>query len=70
LQQKNDMVWPFEDKFSEECLFTDENDYLIKLRNLISNNELYNKCLLNQYNIVDKYFNKEWLRNYILQFIT
>jgi len=70
LQQKNDMVWPFEDKFSEECLFTDENDYLFKLRNLILNNDLYNKCLLNQYNIVNKYFNKEWLRNYILQFIT
>jgi hypothetical protein len=70
LQKKNDLVWPFEDKFSEECLFTDENDYLIKLQNLLSNSELYNKCLLNQYNIVNKYFNKEWLRNYILQFIT
>lgn len=70
LQKKNDLCWPFEDKFSEECLFTDENDYLIKLQNLHSNNELYNKCLLNQYNIVNKYFNKTWLRNYILQFVT
>jgi hypothetical protein len=69
LQKKNDLVWPFEDKFSEECLFTDETDYLIKLQNLLSNNELYNKCLLNQYNIVTKYFNKDWLRNYILQFV-
>ena len=65
LQEKNNLIWPFEDKFSEECLFNDENDYFLKLENLRKDENLYNKCLHNQYNIVEKYFNKKWLRNYI-----
>lgn len=69
LQQKNDLLWPFYEQFSEECLFTDENDYFIKLNNLQNNGELYNKCLENQYTIINKYFNKDWLRNYIESFI-
>ena len=40
-----------------------ENKNLYKLHH---NHELYLSCLENQYNIVNKYFNKEWLKNYIL----
>jgi hypothetical protein len=69
LQQKNNLIWPFEDKFSEECLFNDENDYFLKLENLRNDEDLYNKCLNNQYNITEKYFNKKWLRNYIEKII-
>lgn len=66
LQQKNDLVWPFPEKFSDECYFTNGNDFYINLQNLTSNPDLFNKCLKNQFEIVNKYFNKQWLRNYIL----
>jgi len=66
LQQKNDLVWPFPEKFSDECYFTNGNDFYINLQNFTSNPDLFNKCLKNQFEIVNKYFNKQWLRNYIL----
>ena len=66
LSQKHDMKWPFDEDFCEETMFSDNIDYFVKLNNLIENDELYRKCLENQYNIVNKYFNKEWIKNYIL----
>jgi hypothetical protein len=66
LQQKNDLVWPFPEKFSDECYFTNGNDFYINLQNLTNNQDVFYKCLKNQFQIVDKYFNKQWLRNYIL----
>ena len=69
LQQKTDVIWPFEEQLSEECLFIDAHDYLQKLKTFEENDELYNKCLQNQYTIVKKYFNKKWIQNYIHQFI-
>jgi spore maturation protein CgeB len=67
LQQKNNLIWPFSEKFSEECYFENSNEFAINLQKLESNNDLYKECLLNQYQIVNKYFNKEWLKNYIIQ---
>jgi hypothetical protein len=69
LTQKHYLKWPFEEDFCEETKFTDANDFNTKINNLLNNNELYNNCLSKQYNIVKKYFNKQWLRNYILNFI-
>jgi len=66
LQQKNELVWPFPEKFSDECYFTNGEDFANNLHKLNSNNELYKKCLENQYQIINKYFNKEWLKTYIL----
>jgi|LakMenE01Jun11ns_1017448.scaffolds.fasta_scaffold9892763_2 hypothetical protein len=66
LQEKNDLVWPFSEKFSEECYFKDGMEFNKNLYKLHHNPELYLSCLENQYNIVNKYFNKEWLKNYIL----
>jgi hypothetical protein len=66
LQQKNDLVWPFPEKFSDECYFTNGEDFSKNLEYINNNEDVYNRCLYNQYNIVHKYFNKEWLRNYIL----
>jgi hypothetical protein len=65
LQQKNNLVWPFPEKFSDECFFETKEEFIENL-NKLSNPEIYNKCLLNQYNIVNKYFNIEWIRFYIL----
>lgn len=69
ISQKNDLVWPFEEAFSEETIFTDENDFKSKIDLLENDIKLYEKCLKNQLNIVTKYFNKEWIKNYILSFI-
>jgi spore maturation protein CgeB len=66
LQQKNDLVWIFPERFSDECFFTDGIEFENNLQKLNNNKELYNKCLQNQYEIVHKYFNKEWLKQYIL----
>ena len=66
LQQNNDLVWPFLEKFSDECYFEDGIEFNNNLNKLYNNPELYLSCLENQYNIVNKYFNKEWLKNYIL----
>ena len=66
LQQKNDLIWPFSEKFSDECYFTNGDDFYYNLQKLTNNDELYKKCLNNQYLIINKYFNKEWLRQYII----
>lgn len=66
LQQKNDLVWPFPERFSDECYFTNGEDFYLNLQKLISNEDSFNKCLKTQFNIIEKYFNKEWLRNFIL----
>jgi len=65
LQQKNNLVWPFSEKFSEECYFDTKEEFIENI-NKLQITEVYNKCLLNQYDIVSKYFNIKWLRNYIL----
>lgn len=68
ISEYNDLLWPFDKNecFSKETIFKDENDFYNIINNLSNDNELYLKCLKNQYDIVKKYFNKNWLRNYIL----
>jgi hypothetical protein len=68
ISQYNHLLWPFEndDKFSEELIFKNEHEFITILNNLAGNNDLYLKCLENQYNIVKKYFNKNWLKKYII----
>jgi hypothetical protein len=69
LSEKNNLYWPFEEKLNEEVIFRDSDDYFKKLINLENNNELYNKCLINQYNIINKYFNIKWIKEYIIKYI-
>jgi len=61
--------WPFQEDFYEETKFTNIEEFTLKITRLMNNSELYMKCLINQYNIVKKYFNTKWLRNHILSFI-
>ena len=70
LQQKNDLVWPFPEKFSVETYFTNGQEFIDNLHKLIYSDELYKKSLENQYNIVRKYFNKQWIKTYILSKIS
>jgi hypothetical protein len=72
ISEYNDLVWPFEDgdSFFNETIFKNENEFFEKIRELEKDNELYIKCLRNQNYIVTKYFNKNWIRSYILSKIT
>jgi hypothetical protein len=70
ISQKHDMVWPFDDLFCEETYFVDDTDFFHKTSALQRDIHLYMKCLIQQYSIVKKYFNKEWLRSYILDHLS
>lgn len=69
IAEKNDLVWPFPEQFSEETTFKNATDYIEKVNKLSENNELYIKCLTNQQNIVEKYFNIIWIKNYISSYM-
>ena len=69
IAEKNDLVWPFPEQFSEETTFKNATDYIEKVNKLSENNELYIKCLTNQQYIVDKYFNIIWIKNFISSYM-
>lgn len=68
ISEYNDLVWPFEDgdSFMIETIFKNENEFFEKISAFEKDNELYIKCLSNQHYIVKKYFNTNWIKNYIL----
>lgn len=65
----NDLKWCFDDDFCEETIFKTADEFKEKINKLSNDNELYEKCLKKQNEIVDKYFNKTYLRNYLLSII-
>jgi len=66
IQEKNELVWPFPEQFSEETIFTTSDEFIKKIQRLRNDSNLFQTCLLQQYTIVSTYFNKVFLRNYIL----
>jgi len=54
------------DSFMIETIFKNENEFFEKISAFEKDNELYIKCLSNQHYIVKKYFNINWIKNYIL----
>jgi hypothetical protein len=69
LGEFNNLKWCFNDNFCEETIFKDSQDFISKITKLIENPDLYKKCLDKQNEIVEKYFNKHYLRNYLLEII-
>ena len=69
ISEYDNLKWPFEETFSEETIFKDENEFINKINKLNSDEELYKKCLDNQINIYNKYFNKTWIKSYILSLL-
>jgi hypothetical protein len=71
ITNRKDLEWGFNngDYFSPETIFSNLQEYYDNLKSLM-NEEIYMKCLNNQRFLKKKYFNKEWLRNYILNKIT
>ena len=68
LSEYNDLKWPFreQDEFNKELKFKDEYEFYNIINTLTINESLYNKYLQNQNYIFNKYFNIEWIKNYIL----
>lgn len=69
ISEYNDLTWPFEESFSEETIFKNADDFILKINQLKNNDELYKKCLYNQLYIYNKYFNKKWIKEYILKYM-
>jgi hypothetical protein len=67
MMQYTDLVFPFDDGdvFSEETIFKTPQEFVEKLNDLKYDDEKYYKCLLNQKHLVNKYYNYEWIYNYI-----
>ena len=66
ISQYNDLKWPFEETFSEETVFKNAAEFITNITKLNTDDKLYQKCLENQMNIYNKYFNKNWIREYII----
>jgi hypothetical protein len=69
ISEYNDLLWPFEETFCEETIFSNGQDFFEKINSLRNNTELYNKCLSIQNDIFIKYFNKGWISEYILKYM-
>uniref|UniRef100_A0A6C0JGX6 Spore protein YkvP/CgeB glycosyl transferase-like domain-containing protein n=1 Tax=viral metagenome TaxID=1070528 RepID=A0A6C0JGX6_9ZZZZ len=69
MSEYNDLKWPFEETFSQETIFKDGEDFISKIKKLNENDELYEKCIMNQANIYNKYFNIKWIKEYIINHI-
>lgn len=69
ISEYNNLKWCFDEDFCEETIFKDENDFFIKYNRLCNDDELYKKCLDRQNYIIDKYYNKDWIKSYILKYL-
>jgi hypothetical protein len=68
ISEYNDLKWPFQngDEFNDELKFKDEKEFYKIMDKLNKNTDFYMKCLENQNYIFNKYFNVDWIRDYIL----
>lgn len=68
ISEYNDLKWPFQngDEFNDELKFKDEKEFYKIIDKLNKNTDFYMKCLENQNYIFNKYFNIDWIRDYIL----
>ncbi len=69
LGEYNDLKWCFNEDFAEETIFRTGEEFQRKLLNLENDPELYKKCLNRQYELFNKYFDKEWIRSYIENYL-
>jgi hypothetical protein len=64
-----DLIWPFEDKFPEECTFTTASEFVEKITKLQNNDELYWNVYCRQRAIIDKYMTADSIKSYIMQYL-
>ena len=66
IAERSPLKWNFQDDFCEETYFDNENDLYEKIKKLENIPGLYDSCLNKQKEIVNKYMNKEYLKNEII----
>lgn len=69
IAEYNELKWCFDEDFCEETIFHNEIDFQQKIIRLVNDEALYNKCLDRQNEIVEKYFNRTWIKNYLDKYI-
>tara|TARA_Y100000593_G_scaffold94377_1_gene193152 strand:- start:8666 stop:9730 length:1065 start_codon:yes stop_codon:yes gene_type:complete len=67
IMEKMDTVFPFENRdwWHEECVFEYPLEFIEKINRILSDEKLYNECLDRQNYIVEKYYNYDWINQYV-----
>jgi len=67
IMEEMDTVFPFDEgeHFAEECVFTYSKEFHEKIDKVLLDKELYGKCLGQQEYILNKYYNYDWINNYV-----
>lgn len=68
IMQEMDVIFPFDEGegFHPLCVVREPREFLENLIKLAQDDELYAACKKMQDNVVDKYYNYEWTRNFVL----
>lgn len=65
IAQRTNLKWNFDEDFAEETYFDNEIDLMNKVFRLMEDNDLYERCLQQQQQIVKKYMNANYLKEYV-----
>jgi len=69
IAQKSNLEWNFDDDFAPETYFTDAADLFEKMKRLVSDPALYDRCLKKQNEVVEKYMSVAAIRDYIKEIV-
>lgn len=67
IMEEMDVIFPFEknDFFANECVFVHATEFIEKVYRLKNDLNLYKQCKEQQEYILNKYYNYNWIRNYV-----
>jgi hypothetical protein len=67
IMEEMDIVFPFEneDFFADKCVFTYPQEFVEKINLLKTDQSVYNECKEQQEYILNKYYNYNWIHNYV-----
>tara|TARA_Y100000310_G_scaffold344412_2_gene457037 strand:+ start:1065 stop:2105 length:1041 start_codon:yes stop_codon:yes gene_type:complete len=69
IMQQMDVVFPFDegDGFHPLCVVKSPREFVESLLRMSSDDALYKECKAAQDHVIDKYYNYEWITNYIVE---
>jgi len=69
IMQEMDVVFPFDkgENFHKKCVVKTPREFIENLIELANNPKLYDECKNIQELIVEKYYNYEWIKNYVFE---
>ena len=67
IMEEMDIIFPFDngDFFANECTFMFPKEFFEKIDKLKNDQNLYKQCKEQQEYIIHKYYNYNWINNYI-----